>query len=45
VHSTEDAPLEVLENISDPSGFEELVDFDDLEAHFDDEDDPGQAKA
>jgi predicted component of type VI protein secretion system len=45
VHSTEDAPLEVLENISDPSGFEELVDFDDLEAHFDYEDDPGQAKA
>jgi hypothetical protein len=40
----------VLENISDPGGLEELVDFDDLEAHsdafiFDDEDDPGQAKA
>jgi predicted component of type VI protein secretion system len=49
-HSHEQAPLEVLENISDPSGLEELVDFDDLEAHsdafiFDDEDDPGQAKA
>lgn len=49
-HSPGEAPLEVLENISDPSGFEELVDFDDLEANSDafafvDEDDPGQAKA
>ena len=48
--SREQAPLDVLENISDPGGLEELVDFDDLEAHsdafiFDDEDDPGQAKA
>ena len=52
-HSPE-APLEVLENINDPSGLEEFIDFDDLEARsdafdldfdFDDEDDSGQAKA
>lgn len=49
-YSPDEAPLEVLENISDSSGLEELLDFDDLEAHsdafaLDDEDDPGQAKA
>ena len=49
--SPEKVPGEVLDNISDLSGFEELVDFDDLEAHSaavadeETEDDPGQAKA
>ena len=52
-HSAE-AALEVLEKISDPSGLEELIDFDELEARsdsfdldfdFDDEEDTGQAKA
>ena len=49
VHSPDKAPGEVLENISDLSGLEELVDFDDLGARSgaadETEDDPGQAKA
>jgi predicted component of type VI protein secretion system len=50
--SPEKSPGEVLENINDLSGLEEMVDFDDLDAHADAvaldyefEDDPGQAKA
>jgi predicted component of type VI protein secretion system len=47
-HSPDRAPGEVLENISDLSGLNELVDFDDLETQSDTvvfEDDAGQAKA
>jgi predicted component of type VI protein secretion system len=50
--SPEKAPGEVLDNISDLSGFEEMIDFDDLEARADvtvageeTENGPGQAKA
>jgi type VI secretion system protein ImpI len=51
-HTSDKAPGEVLEDIGDLSGLNELVDFDDLEAQsdtvvFDNEfdDDAGQAKA
>jgi predicted component of type VI protein secretion system len=51
-HAPDKAPGEVLEDIGDLSGLNELVDFDDLEAQsdtvvFDDDfnDDSGQAKA
>ena len=47
-HSPDKAPGEILEDINDLSGLNELVDFDDLESQSDTvvfDDDAGQAKA